>query len=821
MSGPDLSPVTGNEVLQKERAAIAAAAGEPLVALCLSGGGIRSATFCLGVLQALARYGWVDQFHYLSSVSGGGYISGWLMAWRKNRAAFGRLSELLLNPTAEPVQHLRQYSNYLTPRLGGLGADTWTLGVILLRNLLLHWCILLPLLLGLLLVPRTVLAMVQELRLSLAWYLAGSAFAVYSIHWLARCLPSLVERRPTVIRTDGQMMLLHVLPGFLGCLCFTAGWVITRSQPGALGVPHTVFLLFAALLHVAGWVAGCVASGHSLQAKDWVLLTLMGGLAGYVIAVTTHVARYLFGNDLLLWVAFGPALLLSSIILATFVMIGIGSFREELTEDDREWYSRGAALSLLVAFGWSAWAAFVLFVPSWPVLDRLHGLNWQTLQPNLVGMLLTLATLWLARRAVGRGRWNLYLGKALLVGALLLFFALLAHFTSSLPGLASTNHRESLQQAPLRLTAAWLVGCLAASFLCSACFSVNRFSMNAFYRNRLIRAFLGASFPTPPSSFTGLANEQNLSLAELLQDQPSVTNRPLPILNMALNISKGKNLAWQQRRATSFIASPLYCGWYDTASTRSYISPKRYSGDGGLRLGTAMAISGAAVSPNMGYHSSQLLTFLMTLFNLRLGAWLPNPASADVATLQMVSPASPLRVLAEAMGSTTESYKWIYLSDGGHFENLGVYEMLRRKATFLLVVDAAADPAYEYGDLHRLIALARTDFGHEIVPAGPGRYCVHYQGGETGYLLLIKPTRQPNLAQHSPDVARYAERHPEFPQQTTADQFFDEDQFEAYRRLGSMSLPATRAASLTEFFLEQFPEAAAASVIAKAAAAKR
>ena len=131
-------------------------------ALCLSGGGIRSASFGLGVLQALARAGLLEKFDYLSTVSGGGYIGGWLSAWIHNhpRGRDGVLADLkttpdrTIEPERDPIRHLRAFSNYLTPRFGLFSADTWTIGATLLRDILLNWIVLLSWLAALLLIPR-------------------------------------------------------------------------------------------------------------------------------------------------------------------------------------------------------------------------------------------------------------------------------------------------------------------------------------------------------------------------------------------------------------------------------------------------------------------------------------------------------------------------------------------------------------------------------------------------------------------------------------------------------------------------------------------
>ncbi|HYL04512.1 MAG TPA: patatin-like phospholipase family protein, partial [Thermoanaerobaculia bacterium] len=150
----------------------------PLAALCFSGGGIRSATFNLGVLQGLAKRGLLGRFDYLSSVSGGGYIAGWLARWL-NAAGGGAKGLAAVKqalaaaaprnpecPEPQQVTYLRRYSNYLTPRLGLLSADTWTLAAIGVRNILLNWLVLVPLLTAPLLVPLLAVA---------SWPVAGTA----------------------------------------------------------------------------------------------------------------------------------------------------------------------------------------------------------------------------------------------------------------------------------------------------------------------------------------------------------------------------------------------------------------------------------------------------------------------------------------------------------------------------------------------------------------------------------------------------------------------------------------------------------------------
>ena len=137
----------------------------PLSALCISGGGIRSATFALGVLQGLAEKGLLGKLDYLSTVSGGGYIGGWLTAWKQRAGGIDNVQPKLSTPAQlpgngpDPVQHLREYNNYLSPRLGFFSADTWTLVATVARNMLLNWLVLVPLLAFALMLPRIILSL--------------------------------------------------------------------------------------------------------------------------------------------------------------------------------------------------------------------------------------------------------------------------------------------------------------------------------------------------------------------------------------------------------------------------------------------------------------------------------------------------------------------------------------------------------------------------------------------------------------------------------------------------------------------------------------
>jgi hypothetical protein len=224
-----------------------------------------------------------------------------------------------------------------------------------------------------------------------------------------------------------------------------------------------------------------------------------------------------------------------------------------------------------------------------------------------------------------------------------------------------------------------------------------------------------------------------------------------------------------------------------------------YAYPNGLFIGTAMAISGAAASPNMGYHSSPALGFLMTVFNVRLGWWVGNPRHPRY--WQNAGPLIGLGyLLAELFGAIDDTGKYVYLSDGGHFENLGLYELVKRRCRFILASDAGADKGLAFGDLASAIRKCRSDMGVEIklktdrilstgTPPFSRWHCavadICYSGSDKdardGTLVYIKSS----LTSDEPaDILNYKSQKSDFPHQSTADQWFTESQFESYRALG-------------------------------------
>jgi hypothetical protein len=211
-------------------------------------------------------------------------------------------------------------------------------------------------------------------------------------------------------------------------------------------------------------------------------------------------------------------------------------------------------------------------------------------------------------------------------------------------------------------------------------------------------------------------------------------------------------------------------------------------------LSTAFSVSGAAVDPDTYATKSRPVSFLMTLLNIRLGIWVLNPRHEP---RRLRWPAWYLLMLREMLGvGLDEKDTRIHLADGGHFENLGIYELLRRRCRYIIVGDAGADPGATLADLGQAVQRARADLGAEIdIAADPLIHAdahamrkqahllgtVIYADGSRGEVLYLKALLRENLGA---DIYGYWRTNPDFPNQPTSNQFYGELQFDSYRELG-------------------------------------
>jgi hypothetical protein len=335
---------------------------------------------------------------------------------------------------------------------------------------------------------------------------------------------------------------------------------------------------------------------------------------------------------------------------------------------------------------------------------------------------------------------------------------------------------------------------------------VNEFSINRFYRNRLARCFIGAARAGSRNQnlFTGFDDEDDIQmgivaayLKKELRNEPDLADKtPIPIINTALNAVGGADAGLSERRAESMFFTPFYAYSKSTGGMEvSKLSTGTAQGD--VTLGSLVAISGAAANPNMGFHTSPTVAFLLTFFNIRLGWWVGVPARLRCFAGAMKRRFNIAYVIFELFGTADTDDAYVNLSDGGHFENLGIYELVRRRCRLIIVGDGEQDDNYVFESLGGAIRKCRIDFGAEIEidvsqirPVQPGHENLRhwavgeitYKGQEErGYILYLKSSytgREPY------DVKQYKFQNKEFPQQTTGDQFFNESQLESYRQLG-------------------------------------
>ena len=875
-----------------------------LCGLSFSGGGIRSATFSLGISQALAEHRLLREFHYLSTVSGGGYIGSWLSKWIHEEAGdVTKVEEKLAiaNRTntsknePDQIKFLRQYSNYLTPQVGALSADTWAVIATYLRNVMLNMAILIAVVSAVMIVPRLLLWLVTRYSSSVwahpqhhyyfsCWFasLALGTFLIavffISLHISLVFHPN--NKKHWLYCQEQGCVLNRVVAPLMASGFFGSVWLWYEFPIVAPYLHDWHYWILAAIIYLAVWGFAWVL-GQRANTENGISVSPSGGawsqigphlffsFAALVIGFTlikfvlTTVTNYM-GDDApaldhpVNLVTFGMPVALS--IFGVSMVLLVGLLGRAYSDRSREWWSRMGGWTIIFTSAWVILFLISLYGPPFVTWLNQEIGAWASSTLTLAWLLPSLAGIIFGKSdrtgsAPSKRRSDRLIAIAppvFVVGLLLLTTVVIQYLitrsitvdkTISLGGYFNAGFYAS-ELTPIELLMSSLLGCIAVAIVLAWRVDINKFSMYMLYRNRLARCYLGASNANRhPHPFTGFDSEDDPHLAELLwqskMDRDAYGHKlqkPFHLINTALNLVKGKELAWQERKAASFLFSPAFCG-FETPSrpghlrptgandlargcfraTREYGAGKRDQVGGhvttsglrdklevfrdeeeGVKLGQAMAISGAAASPNMGHHSNPALAFLMTAFNVRLGRWNANPSQDQ---WRRSSPRFGLGWLVrELLGQTNADSDFVYLSDGGHFENLGLYELVRRRCTLIVAIDSAADADSSFNDLGGAIRKCFTDFGIEIDISvkdietdpttklakshwalGEIKYGLVDDNAESGILLYIRPSLTGN---EPADVLNYRRIDHNFPHQSTADQFFDETQFESYRKLG-------------------------------------
>jgi hypothetical protein len=740
--------------------------------LALSGGGIRSASFSLGILQALAHAGWLPKFDYLSTVSGGGYIGSSLTYLLHRKWEAGAAPHAAPAKPAAPAQPAQSTQ----PIVFGVSRDSF---------------------------PYQSFPMVD---------VAPDAGQEEAAHIKGRLL-RILRQNAKYLTPGGGITVLSMLG------------VLLRNSLLSLLVHFGLLVLCFDALRIATLVPERNRAATGANRALCAALIALGiyGLFSLAYAVATR------GFD---WVgATNPTL--NYRLRRAYEIACTGLF--------------SAALGFLVV-GAVPWVDLLL--------SRSQLLPWSTVSAAIAGAssVLGLITALAAHfKSSGAQKPRAPIGMLVALGSALLVFGLLilAYEASAL------SEAPIALPPPLGMATTVACACLIAVFLFGWVPHVNYLSLHRYYRDRLMETFMPdvRKVTTPGEDLSpGMTSTGNVAMLgtvcgahrEMLdeavrRDPKSFENGPYHIINANVVLVGSKTPKYRGRGGDNFILSPIF--WGSTATGWTHTDPRT---EQGLTLATAMAISGAAINPDAACGGEGLtrqagLSTLMGILNIRLGYWLHNPGKRRVSTDGGASFAPALRNkpnliwpgLAELFGRLfylNEDREYVLLTDGGHFENLGLYELVRRRLKVIVVCDGSADPTYTFSDLANAIEKVRADFGaivaiddRDLQPMVPrprqgapsdsdsagqrvaqrGYLFATIRYARTdrkdvntfGLLIYLNSTFFEGL---SADLYGYRNTHPSFPDEPTSDQFFDEKQFEAYRELGYNTARAMMAAATAD-----------------------
>ena len=683
------------------------------VGVALSGGGIRSATFCLGVLQALAARGRLRDIDFLSTVSGGGFAGGFLgrlftRLTANVNDAVQRVQEIIADTGSPEIWWLRKNADYIAS--AGI-ADVETNIAILLRNLV-----------------------------SAHFVVGALLFAIFgSLSWLADAWGSVVGL-PKLRVGDIEVSFWWWVPVAVlafAVLPFAIGYWLT---PGAgQRYPRSALLLWVLLL-------GSAVYGLGVQgAAAWSVLAIAALLLGWLVQEATR------------WrVAYQEG--------AAAASVAVDSAPESVPNAlvrSRLARSLGAAiLAFVVSVLWVVLDSFARFVTS-------PGWTWAMLGSLPLVVLLRVATVaWLKGGAGALAvEWYQWARKAIVAGLAFLLAAILLFFLDVLVHLAfgAQNGAPGI----------WItITAVLASFLVGRWFGfLNLSSLQQAYGQKLVRAFLGASNDArvhPVGADDPVAVEIPSAGDDVYFDDyhPERNGGPLHLINTCVNDtvagSSGRQLRddkglsmcvgpeglsvglkyhalWERRnnvRPDASLVRPLSVAPDPNAFHVLARSDGKNPAVERLRFGQWMGISGAAVSTGTGRFTSIPQALLLGLLNVRLGYWWDSGIRAGMRPgryppnlwRQLKSfPAFIFRMQATLLNEWRGYFPgpaerlW-YLTDGGHFDNTGLYELVRRRLAFIIAVDGGEDQHYRLDDLAILTRQVRLDFDAEIEwldPSGP------------------------------------------------------------------------------------------------------
>ncbi len=652
---------------------------ENLKGLALSGGGIRAASFSLGIIQALAKNEKLEKFDYMSTVSGGGYIGGalswlWLDKWKKNNHSkrkfstgkddfpygtgmrFSNKSEDMDRDQASLMRHLRQNGKYLIP---GNGITLLSFVSVIFRSIAMGF------------ITLIVLA-------SLFFHL---------LHY-------------TPIRTHETLVIVFSI--------------------GLYGISLLSYAILSA-----------VFKSNPEDAYQW--------RKRWEILI-----NYIF--------------MISAVLLMIIFILNLNSFLSKFSLE-----SVGGISALLGAL-----------------------LTWFSKSSNNKNLFKMIPTSILVKSGI----IITLIGMLVLSDQIALGIKETYYYFSDVNPMAKVIVHFSI--AILILFLAYLV-------------PINKVSIHRYYRDRLMEVFTPDIDGVLTGTNTSVSEQANhFSLDDSLPDEDN--KMPYHIINSNIILVESKIAKFRGRGGDNFILSPLFSG----SNATGWIDSKAFANNS-VTLPTAIAISGAAANPDSGVAGQgltidPLISVFMSIFNLRLGYWVVNP-NPKYQPEQDANPNYLIPGFRETIHrkKLNEEADFVQLSDGGHFENLAMYELIRRHCRLIVCSDAEQDKGFVFDGLLNIIEKARIDFGVKIDISEDYLNKLKYKKSENGELILADrgyivadinyPNNEPpgkliyiktTLPKKclSIDLQAYKNKHKDFPDETTIDQFFDEKQLEAYRVLG-------------------------------------
>ncbi len=686
-----------------------------LFGLAISGGGIRSATYALGVLQRMARAGIIKFVDVLSTASGGGYIGACWSSLTADAPEFGsnetnfpfqfidkegdKDNRQVFDRESDAVRHLRAHGYWLAPHLGIFDVWTWTA--------FFHY----------------IVTTIANLLVPIPW--------VLGIMMLTLLIPTEFWNRQEPM-TSPIGFYLWLLPAIF----FLIFLILTWSQPRLYQVDEETS-----------------PSGERAR-KQTVPLAIKANLKGALRPSEKYGLSSVQQIALIIAIFFSLADLFILAVSGMYHLFGVTG----------TWVATvgGSGAAFITAAG-TIFKFFTKEVQGGVAKNGTEGFGKKALG--------------FAASAIG------YVALAILL--VVLYVALFKYVSPE------NNRTLYMIITTVAIALALLMMVIPADWF------LNKFSLQSLYRRGMRTAYiLKKKHPDNPADNEVVPREKDILLKELkdkirCKDKSRlVPDMPYHLIVTAVNSGGDKELKKLGRKSDSFIFSNLYSG----SRLTGYASTLGKYPD--MRLSDAMAISGAALSPNMGQYTTTSNSILLSLFNVRIGSWVQNPKREKAGWLRRGPLINYWR--KELFGAASTDDYYVYVSDGGHFDNSAIYELLKRRCKYILAVDAGKG----FGNLAAVARLARIDFGVQM-DVDTERINLNPETGYSEKPYIVAKLKYPPLygddkpyegvliwmsttitKKDKPDVLDYREMDPSFPFNPTGDQFFDQIQFEAYRELG-------------------------------------